>query len=444
MKFARRMEISGVILREIWRAISSPYHAFAYIINRSTWQRKAREALSAELINPTDPPAEVLARASKSKGNHSHIFISVGEASGEAHAVNLLRAVKAAGGETEWACFGGARLASEGAKLLFPLSEQEIMGVGPVLKNIPRIVRAFGDFIRHLDEERPHLVVLIDYPGLHLLMAAAAKKRGIPVLHYIVPQYWAWAPWRMRRYRKVVDMTIAILPFEVAFYGAEGVPCSYVGHPLLESLPTPGPEEERDKQLLVILPGSRRKEIETHLRGMLRVARSLRQQQPGMRVLLPHRDPARHEMIQGILDEESADFVKFHKGDIHPALRKAAVVLAKSGTGSLESCLLGAPTVIVYRVIGRFNRFVLHKLLNIPWFGSANLIAGREIVSEFALLSEGEWQLVNKRVAALLAGEERQACLDGLADLRQRLGSPGASARVARWILPFCRRRDHA
>ncbi|MHC5063013.1 MAG: lipid-A-disaccharide synthase [Planctomycetota bacterium] len=439
MSFARRVEVTGVILREIWRAISSPYHALAYIINRASWQARAREALSAELINPTDPPKEILERASKSQGESSHIFISVGEASGEAHAVNLLRAVKAAGGETSWTCFGGSRLESEGAELLFPLSEQEIMGVGPVLRNIPKITRAFADFIRHLDETRPDLIVLIDYPGLHLLMAAAAKRRGIPVLHYIVPQYWAWAPWRMRRYRKVVDMTIAILPFEVAFFGSQGVPCSYVGHPLIESLPPPGTETEREEDLLVILPGSRRKEIETHLPGMLSVAGKLREKYPGLRVILPHRDPARHEMISRILESAQADYVEFQKGDIHESLRRAKVVLAKSGTGSLESCLLGAPTVVVYRVIGRFNRFVLHKLLNIPWFASANLIAGREIVSEFALLSEEEWQLAGDRVEALLGGIERQRCLEGLADLRRRLGSPGASARVARWILPFCR-----
>ena len=172
---------------------------------------------------------------------------------------------------------------------------------------------------------------------------------------------------------------------------------------------------------------------------MLRVAQDLRAAHPDLRVVLPHRDPRVHALISSQLQTAGADFVELHRGEIHPALARAQVVLAKSGTGSLESCLIGTPTVIVFRVRGWFHRFVAHNLLNVPWFASANLIAGCEVVPELALVREQDWHLATDRVEEMLrAGPTRDHCLAGLSEVRQRLGSGGACQRAAKSLLPFC------
>ena len=439
MNLSRSLEISGVMLREALRAAAVPWHALAYILRRSHWQDRARRALETPPENPKAEGPLRLLSAPGQKQAKRHIFLSSGEASGEAHGVALIEALRSAGAEPRWTCFGGSHLAEAGAELLFPLSDQAIMGIAGVFKSLPVIIRAFSRYLRLLDQDRPDLIILIDYPGLHLVMAAAARRRKIPVIHYIAPQYWAWAPWRMRRYRHAIDHCFTILPFEVAFFAQEGIQASYIGNPLLDTLPTPA-TEERDDMLLCLLPGSREREIHQHLPGMLRIAKKLRTTHPELRVVLPHRDPRRHEMILSYLRAAGPDFVEFHKGEIHAALSRARVVLAKSGTGSLESCLLGTPTVVVFRVKGWLHRFVLRYLLNVPWFASANLIAGREAVPEIALVKEHDWDLAASRVESLfLGGTARDDCLDGLAELRRRLGSGGACQRAAQWLLPFCR-----
>lgn len=439
MKLPRSLEIMGVLLGEALRAVAVPWHALAYLLHRSLWQERARQALAAGAEHPEGPDLQRFARPPRNPPAKRHVFISAGEASGEAHAVALIAALRKAGAEPRWTCFGGPRLQNAGAELLFPLSDQEIMGITGVFKGLPLIIRSFARYLRLLDQDPPDLVILVDYPGMHLVMAAAARRRKIPVLHYIAPQYWAWAPWRMRRYRRAIDHCFTILPFEVAFFNQEGIHASYIGNPLLDALPTPA-AEERDANLLCILPGSREREIHHHLPGMLEIAKHLRATHPDLRVVLPHRDPRRRDLIHGYLQAARADFVEFHSDDFHAPLARAQVVLAKSGTGSLESCLMGTPTVVIFRVEGWLHRFILRYLLNVPWFASANLIAGRQVVPEIALVDERDWDLAANRVSELLLpGAARDDCINGLTIVRQRLGRTGACERAAQWLLPFCR-----
>ncbi|HLU40017.1 MAG TPA: lipid-A-disaccharide synthase [Planctomycetota bacterium] len=432
--------VALTLLREALRALAFPLHAALYWLRRDAAQQRSREIL-AHWTSAADGEAlsDFLAAHPPRRTDRPHVFLSAGEPSGEAHAVHLLRAVPVSA-RVRWTCFGGPRMADAGGEVLVPLSNHAVMGVRGALRALPFLVRTFARFLRLLRDDRPDLVVLVDYPGLHLVMAKAARRAGVPVIHYIAPQYWAWAPWRMARYRGCVDACLAILPFEPAFFRRSGVPCEYVGHPLLDHLAADPPDRAKVAALradrwLCLLPGSRRAEIERHLPGMIRVARALREADPDARVLVAHRDPRRAEQIRAILAREGADFVSFTLGEVREKLAAAHVVLAKSGTGSLEAALAGAPTVVVYRLASALLTFAYRHFFSVPWFAAANLIAARTVVPERCFHRDDGWDWAAREVQRLWAGgPARLHCLDHLAEVQTRLGAPGASARVAHWV----------
>jgi lipid-A-disaccharide synthase len=366
-----------------------------------------------------------------------HVFVSAGEASGEAHAARLVRALPG----VRWSAFGGPALAAAGATVRVPLAETAVMGVRGVLAHLPLILRAFADYLRLLRDDRPDLVVLVDYPGLHVVMAKAAKKLRVPVLHYVAPQYWAWGPWRMRRYRRAVDATLTILPFETAFFRRFRVPAAYIGHPLLDELAAHPPDPAavaavRATRTLVLLPGSRAAEITGNLPGMLKVAAALHAR--GARVVAVHRNPRRAALVRELLAAHGASFVELHEGALAPWLAGAHLVLAKSGTGSLEACLHGVPTVVVYQLHGPMSTLGYHNILSVPWIAAANLIAGARVVPEHCFHGDDGWRRVQADAETVWDdGPERSRALAALAGVRARLGQPGATARVAAIVRTF-------
>jgi len=364
------------------------------------------------------------------------VFVSAGEASGEMHAERLVRAVQGRGLDARWSCFGGTRLASTGARLLWPLSEHAVMGLGAVLTSLPFFVRAVARFVRLLREERPDLVVLVDYPGLHLVLAELCARYRVPALHYVAPQYWAWAPWRMRRYARAFAGTLTILPFEPAWFSAFSIASRYVGHPLLDAIAEhPGrPAPEGGRPTLVLLPGSRTKEITTHLPGMLRVAAELRGQDPGLRVVVPQRDPQKAQLAERLV--AGAAGVEVHTGELADVVSGARLALAKSGTGSLEAVLRGVPTVVVYRVGSRLTAALYARLVMMPFFASANLIANERVVPELGFAGDAGWPAVADAARRLWPdGPERTRCLLGIARVKALLGEPGGSAHAAAHVV---------
>jgi len=429
--------------REAVRALAMPLHALVYLLRREATRRRTRELLAHwQAVDTSDALATFLGRHPPRQTALPHVFVSAGEASGEMHAARMLQAVRArAAAPVRFSCFGGETLRAAGADLLVLLSQHAIMGISGVFKALPFLVSTYARFLRLLRDDRPDLVVLVDYPGLHLVLARAARRAGVPVIHYIAPQYWAWAPWRMDRYRGSVDACLTILPFEPAFFCSSGVPCEYVGHPLVDQQV----EAQLDRTLvaalhaddwLCLLPGSRRSDIERHLPGMLTVARRLLAVDPRAKVMVAHRDQRREALIRAILQREGADFVRFELGAVGERLAAARVALVKSGTGSLEAALAGTPSVVVYRVAGRFWTFAYRHYLSVPWFAAANLIGATTVVPERCFHDRDGWDWAAREVERLwLPGEARMRCLDQLAEVPCRLGPPGASDRVARWVL---------
>ncbi len=455
-------EVALTLVREVLRALLAPLRLLLYLPRRRHWRMQATQALAqaaqaAPAAAPDEPILErLLARSAAGRrriraadrGAHGpRVFLSAGEASGDAHAANLLHELRRRlGPGLEAHAFGGPLLREAGAVIVAPLAEQAVMGLVPVLKSLPALIGAFAAFLRTLRDQRPDLVVLVDYPGLHLVMAKACRRRGIPTLHYVAPQYWAWGPWRMRRYRRSVDATLTILPFETAFFERASVPARYIGHPLLDQLAA-HPADPRAtaavtaRPTLCLLPGSRRSEIEANLPGMVALAARLQAQDPSARVVVAHRDARRRERIEALLRNSGSRSIEVHIGPLGPWLAGARVTLAKSGTGSLEACLHGNPVVVVYKLRSRLGSLGYRNILSVPYIAAANLIADARVVPEHCFRRDDGWREVEESVLSLWPdGPQRQRCIDGLTQVRARLGEPGASARTAALIHTFYER----
>jgi len=437
------LRVACTLLRELARALAAPLRLLAYLPFRHHWRRVAREVLEGVAHDAPSDTATALqqffARRRPLRGERPHLFLSAGEASGEGHAARLVRALPG----VRTTAFGGHVLEQAGATVRVHLSEHAVMGVRGVLRQLPLILRAFADYLRLLRDDPPDLVVLVDYPGLHLVMAKAARRAGIPVLHYVAPQYWGWGPWRMRRYRRAVDATLTILPFETAFFRRFRVPATYIGHPLLDELAAHPPDPAvvaavRARRTLVLLPGSRAAEITTNLPGMLRVANALRALDPSMRVVVPHKNPRRTTLLREQLASHGATFAEHHEGPLAPWLAGAHLILATSGTGSLEACLHGVPTIVVYQLRGMLATLGYHNILSVPWIAAANLIAGRQVVPEHCFHRPEGWQAVLADALRLWSDDAaRTEHLAGLAEVRARLGAAGATDRVAAIVRTF-------
>ncbi|MCC6672373.1 MAG: hypothetical protein IT458_15020 [Planctomycetes bacterium] len=445
---ARRGVEAGLVLaRELVRALAFPLHMLAFLPRRAEVRARTRALLAAPPAGPAPDTVPLLARVPPERP--ARLFLSAGETSGERHAVHLLTALRARGVALEVDAFGGPLLAGAGCRVLFPLSDRAVMGALGALKSLGFFVRAFLRCLRQLDGARPDLVVLVDYPGFHLVLGAAARRRGIPVLHLIAPQYWAWAPWRMPRYRGAVDLALTVFPFEPAWFAAAGVRSTYIGHPQIDQLAAePVPDAARAanaaRPTLVLLPGSRSAEIELHLPRFLGIAARIRAGTPDLRVVLPHRDARQAGRIRELLARHGGHAVEFVPGGGYATIAGARLALAKSGTGSLEACLLGVPTVVVYRAPGRLARFLYTHYLLTPFFASANLATGTRIVPEHFVSADADWDAVTASALELWEeGTARSRCLAGLATLRGRLGTAGAMDRAAAVLAAALGRATH-
>lgn len=365
-------------------------------------------------------------------------MIIAGEASGDLHGANLVRAMRKHAGNLSFFGIGGPAMKKQGVDVLLDAARLSVVGITEVFSKLPDLFRGRAAARRMLHERRPDLLVLIDFPDFNLHMAGAAKRMGIPVLYYISPQIWAWRRGRIRKIRRRVDRMAVILPFEERFYAENGVPVTFVGHPLLDELEPAAPERSAppgNRPVIALLPGSRDREVQRLLPVMLEGARRLADRGVNARFLLSAAPTVERDTIQETtarfgrgLDLEITDRPV---GDLFAAVTAA---VAASGTVTLQAAIAGTPTVIVYtvsKVSYRFGKI----LIRVPFIGLANLIAGRSIMPE--LIQE---QATPEAVADALAGlirrpERLEAIRAELGRVRDALGSPGASDRTARLAL---------
>ena len=434
MRLATRFQLGGIALREGLRVLALPWHLLAFAFRRKALARRMKALLQER------PPAEENHNAGERfrqraglSATPKRILIACGEASGEAHAIQLVQTLRAAHPAIQIEALGGSGLTELGVRVHVNLVDRAVMGIKGVLALLPFFFRATGTFIEVLEDHPPDLFIPIDNPGFNLLLAEQCKKRGIPVLYYICPQYWAWGPWRMRRFCKAVAGALALLPFEPPLFETMGLPTACSGHPLLQSLPSPASAPEREL-VLALLPGSRSKEIQRNLPGMLRVWEAFLEKHPGARCkILQSKDQqanAIREMLQ--VSTHPPDLVI---GDPMKEIAKARLALVKSGTGSLQTALLGTPLVVVYKLGNRLEEWMGKRLLTVPWIAAANLVIGSPAIPEFCFAREELWEEIMETLDSLWEeGPRREVLIAALKKCREALEGPGADRLVLDWI----------
>lgn len=325
---------------------------------------------------------------------------------------------------------GGPLMAAEGVRLLAGLDDLAVMGFVEVVRRLGFFRRLERDVRSHLEREAVDLVIPVDYPGFNMRMARHAHDMGIPVLWYIAPQVWAWKAGRARKLAETTRHVAVILPFEVDILRAAGARASFVGHPLLERPDDVTGEEAfrarwslDERPLLGLFPGSRAQEVERHLEPFLGAARRLRARGLDVQPVIARGSTVPPELYRGV-DAPLVD-------DARALLRHARAAIVKSGTSTLEAALEDTPFVVAYRT-SRITWEIARRVVRVRHVALANLVAGGRVVPE--LLQD---DVTPDRLADAVErlwnvdAPERRAQLDGLAGVREALGPPGASERVA-------------
>ena len=307
------------------------------------------------------------------------IYLAAGEASGDILGARLMAALRVRAPTLTFAGLGGERMAEQGFESLFPIRELALMGLVEVLPSLRRLARRLDETVADIQARKPRLLVTIDSPGFTLRLARRMKPLGIPVVHYVAPQVWAWRPGRVKRLVGVVDRILALLPFEAPIFEAAGIPVDFVGHPILESEAAHGdatrfPIEGRG---LIVMPGSRRGEVTRHLPIFAAARREL---PADVTPIIALAGTVEAQVRAGTADW-GARYIRTpaEKAD---AFAAATGGLIKSGTSSLEAAVAGLPHVVAYRV-NPITAAIVRRLVKVPHASLVNLLAEQEIVPEF-------------------------------------------------------------
>ncbi len=369
-------------------------------------------------------------------------YLIAGEASGDLHASNLMRALKAADAQADFRFLGGDLMQQVGGTLVKHYREMAFMGFIPVLMNLRTILRNMELCKEDIRNYRPDVVILVDYPGFNLKIAQYVKTElHLPVHYYISPKIWAWKQYRIKAFRKYVDHIYSILPFEPAFFRKLNYEVDYVGNPSVDSVAAyrEGRPVDRmsfyrmnrleEKPILALLAGSRRQEIKDNLPVMLRVAA----RHPEYQVVIAGAPGLEPDYYAPYLQGYDARLVF---GQTYPLLSHSQVALVTSGTATLETALFRVPQVVCYQVIGgKLANFVFEHFFHTPYISLVNLIAGREVVQELFGARFSEVQIEAELNRILHDSAYRSAMLQGYDEIIRELGSAGASQRAASFIV---------
>ncbi len=375
------------------------------------------------------------------------VLFSAGESSGDQHAANMFLELKQRCPAIRGIGMGGSKMRQAGIDVRYDSAGIGVIGLVEILKHYGEALRALNLLKQIISDEKPDLLVCVDYKEFNLKLARFAKGQGVKVLFYVGPQVWAWRPGRVKTYGKAIDMMAVIFPFEPRYYEAENVPVRYVGHPSVDKV---HPQRSRAEDLVLfgldpgrpvvgLLPGSRSNEIKRMLPVMLAAAEKLMERQPALQFLLPQADSISDAELAMHLGNRAVT-INVVKQLPYDAIQCCDAVMTTSGTASLEIALLGVPMVIVYR-LAAFSYWLGKRLVKIPFIGLPNIIAGKAIVKE--LIQE---QLTAENLAAeitrlLSDAGYRQRCIDELQQVKRRLGDGGGSKNMAELALEMLSRQ---
>jgi lipid-A-disaccharide synthase len=371
------------------------------------------------------------------------VMIVTGEASGDLHGANLVRALQAKSNDILFCGMGGPELESLGVEILFDAARVAVVGLVEVFAHLKDILAAQSILKKRLVSDLPDLLIIIDLPDFNLILAKKAKRLGIPVFYYIAPQVWAWRSGRVRTIKKRVDKLGVILPFEEQFFKERGLDAEYVGHPLLDTAHVSLGRDEffkkhgiaGDRKCIGLLPGSRKNEIRTLLPHFLDAALILQEKLKTVDspvFLIPQASTISRKDLDdaGLMRYEDRLNIRVIEGDRYNMMSVCETAVAASGTVTLELAIMEVPMVVVYRLAGLTYRFA-KLLVKLDHFSLVNLIAGKTAVPEL-LQDEVTAENIARELENLISSRQvREQTLESLAEVRRRLGDSGASEKAA-------------
>jgi len=367
------------------------------------------------------------------------VLLIAGEVSGDLLGSHLVEAIQEIDPEIQFFGVGGEGLKKRGMKILYPSQSLAVVGLTEVFLKLGIILRALRTLTHILEEERPDLVILIDFPDFNLRLAKIAHRKGIPILYYVSPQVWAWRQGRVRLISRCVKKMVVLFPFEVPLYEREGVDVEWVGHPLIDIVtPTLSKEEayqrfglDPKRRTVALLPGSRKKEVERLLPTLLETSRLLNDEIPDLQFVIP--------LVHGIslkepLKRELLSFpIKVVEGWTYDIMNLSELLITASGTATLEGAILGKPMVIVYK-LSRLSYWVGRMLIQVDHIGLVNLVAEKRIVPELIQDEANPKRIAEEAFRILKDPIYRQKMVESIHGVRTRLGDSGASKRAARIV----------
>ena len=375
------------------------------------------------------------------------VFISAGETSGDLHAAAVIQALKVQvsyDADIEISGIAGAMMKAQGCSPICDISELNVMGIGDVIKALPRIRRVGKHVVAWAEREKPDVAILVDFPGFNMRLGEQLKALGIPVLYYIAPKLWAWGHWRVKRLQRAQDKLACILPFEPAWFSNQGIDSTYVGNPSAVSCQSGWSKSELREHLgvsehtkiLALLPGSRKSELKNHAALLANAYKKVLQQHPDIQAVTSRAPGISDEQLKPLLD---VGVKVLDRLDEHYALRADAAI-AVSGTATLELALWDVPTVLVYKS-SPLMIWIARKLVGTRCAGLANIILDDKPVMPELIQEQASLEAIVKHILPLLEGD-REAELQHQAfiELQHRLDDHHPSHTVADMALSMVKK----
>ena len=376
----------------------------------------------------------------------SKILVVAGEPSGDLVASDLVRNLKNLDPELEFFGIGGHLSRRAGVEISFDIERLALVGLAEVLKSIFTIGRVYKNLLKIIDLKKPDLAILVDYPGFNLRLAGELKARSIPVVYYVSPQVWAWGRERIKIIKECVRKIIVFFKFEEELYKTYGVDVEFVGHPLLDTVKTGRPRKDEilkkygmteGRLTVALLPGSRAMEIKTLLPIMINASKIIQKTlKEAQFVIAKHKDLPPDLYEKPVKD--AGLNIRFSDGDTHNILSASDFAIVASGTATLETAIIGTPFIIVYK--GSPLTYIAYLIVRrIPFLGIVNIILRKEAVPELIQSNATPEKIARKAIDIITDERKKNAMRDGFDSIRASLGSPGASIRAAKAILPLLR-----
>lgn len=369
------------------------------------------------------------------------IMFSAGEASGDLHGAKLATELKKLYPQITMFGFGGNNMEKSGVKILKHLKDYSVMGFGEVLLNLRRMFSLKDYLVDVMKKEKPDILVIIDYPDFNWRLAKQAQKLNIPVFSFIPPTAWAWRKNRAKKCAKIANHIAGIFPFEIDVYKEAGANITYVGNPLKkEVVPSMTKLEAKEKycqdkkkKSILLLPGSRKQEIEKILPTMLEAAKNIRQKHQAVEFHLPIASSLDKSFLQSYLEKVDVDII-IHEENSYNLMQSQDMAIATSGTVVLECALMNLPTVVVYKM-SKFTYLLARLFVHIPYFSLPNIFLSKEVFPEL-LQNKANPENITKYAQDFLYNEETiKNCLLDLEELKDLMGNNNAYESVANLII---------